>query len=868
MPPVILGPRCNRRVTCAASPSNDRSESAIAVNPTNPYNMIAAAKRFVNPMTYDFAIGVSYTFDAGLSWNEASLMLPAGASFSTDPAIAWDDLGNAYLVALPMRPPLPGEHCGFQPIDVCSIGISIYTSNTGGRTWSAPNTIHLSTRDDKQWAAGDTNPASPHHGNVYVVWDDGNQGKLCFARSLDHGASWVGVGAQLAGTPITGGLSIAEVNVASDGTVYIFGLGTHNGQNAIVLLKSTDGGQTFGGQPFVTTPAVVASPITQAPAQLPGGTFRAFLIPTGCCGSGNHILAAWEDYREGVARIYYARSNSSGNSWQSSDSGDPLLTGAVASALDQHDFHPQLIATPNGEIGCAFYEFGPKGGSATPLIDVVLAVSTDNGHTFPNRVTVTDAPWNPATDAPWAHGDPNVTFIGDYFGLDASRLGFFPLWTDTRTGVQELFVSRLAVNPTDVYIRDSSSDAGNVPSLGYHWEAPDLIIRRQTDGDTNFSTEELLLDGVTNHHVYGRVTNLGSNTARNVRLAVMLGNWPALGGLPGSEFRYPQDWYQDDQPPGMHQFLGESAAVDIPAGSGPQILGPIEWPAVPLPVPSDFHPCLLAEVRSDNDDSPGGSLICDIDADPDPCIYGSYFYNNNDVCQLNVKTTTTSAAKAASIEFPFLVGSIWSNSRFLEVVVEKERGLADVPMKLTMERVHGPEPRREVEHDGRESEEEQSLVDLVRMLEAQREAVLAGTAQPATATFTASEVVLLDGGRVVVRAETLEASEVIVPPGTVWRPRHPQGAQQHVHDVLHGAESADHGWTLTHHRASVGFPIAPGELRRMTLAFTVPENMEPEKPALVRIYQRNERHVITGGVFLKIERTAEPETEPKRQEHT
>jgi hypothetical protein len=111
---------------------------------------------------------------------------------------------------------------------------------------------------------------------------------------------------------------------------------------------------------------------------------------------------------------------------------------------------PQLISTPSGEIGCAFYELGPKSSisgsgiaNIRPLIDVIVAFSVNNGQSFSERVTVTDYPWDPAVDAPFSHGDPNVTFIGDYFGLDASRLGFFPLWTDTRTGIQEIFTARV-----------------------------------------------------------------------------------------------------------------------------------------------------------------------------------------------------------------------------------------------------------------------------------------------------------------------------------------------------------------------------------------------------------------------------------------
>ena len=100
----------------------------------------------------------------------------------------------------------------------------------------------------------------------------------------------------------------------------------------------------------------------------------------------------------------------------------------MAPSLSVHDFHPQLISTPTGEIGCAFYEFGPFGGGDFPsnLIDVKLAVSTDYGKNFSKQVSVTDRRWDPTIGAPFSHGNSNVTFIGEYFGLDASRLGFFP----------------------------------------------------------------------------------------------------------------------------------------------------------------------------------------------------------------------------------------------------------------------------------------------------------------------------------------------------------------------------------------------------------------------------------------------------------
>ena len=816
MPPVILQ-RCNRRVTCSTDPHNDRSESAVVANPLDPYNIVGASKKFTDPHTYQFSLAAYASFDGGQSWSESAplQLLNTGDADAqgviwtgdnwagvSDPTVTWDDIGNVYLIGLVF-----GVETMADPYHL--MGLASYKSVDGGRTWSTPTIVHVGVGDDKQWAAADTNPANPHHGNIYVVWD--GSGGLGFARSTDHGATWIGVGAQPSGTPINTEMFFGEVNVASDGTVYVFGGGSVGANSAIKFTKSIDGGQTF------SAPAVVASPITEVPSPLPGGKFRLETMPSGCCGAGNHIVCAWPDYREGVARIYYNRSNNGGNSWQGSASGDPLLTGAVASAANQHDFMPQIVSTPNGEIGCAFYEFGPDGGGEFPpsLINVILAVSTNNGVSFPNRVTVTDTPWDPTVDEVWAHGISTVTFIGDYFGLDASRLGFFPFWTDTRTGVQEIFTSRISVNPADVFIRDSSSDTGGVPSPGFHWEAPDLIVRWQPDGNVTFVDQGIQDPVMNDHYVYGKATNNGPNIAKNVTLAVAVGNWPQLAGLPGTEFRYPQDWYPGDwNSPGLQAnrlFIGESAPVDINSGQT-KLLGPIVWHMADIPS-HPWHPCLLAEVRGDNNDSAGGPNGCDIDADPDPCGYGSYFWGNNNACQRNLTYVPVPMAEVAFIEFPFLVGSVLGKTQFLQVIVEKGRELAEVPMTLRMEPV-------------------------------------CLTGGPGKPPCPPGELVFQGKCEVTVRAGNCDVGEIVTSPGTVWRASCPPTTPRK--ETCHGADKVGQEWRLLKPTAAVGFPVAKGELRRMTLAFTAPASLKPGSRPLIRIFQRDDRKVITGSVQLEL----------------
>ncbi|HLZ69933.1 MAG TPA: sialidase family protein [Dehalococcoidia bacterium] len=451
LPHWVFGPvGANVQVSHSATPLNARSESALAINPHNALALVGASKRFIDPTHYGFTLAAYYSTDSGQTWQESPplqlLTDPdpdktwAGVS---DPVVAWDDAGNVYLVALPF----PSENGPY-----FTLGIAVYRSSDGGMSWSAPNFIHphpapTSDADDKQAVAGDTTPASPYVGRVYAAWDTDH--RLSFARTTDHGATWRGVGAR----PVGEGLDTVvhdsfapEIAIAPDGTVHIIWIAG----DVIKRVSSTDGGESF------SAPSIVASgisPLTSPPlpqtdewTQLPGGHFRVVTFPVICAGLANELVVAWADYREGVSRVYYRRSANGGATWEGTAAGEPLLTGAVASPAGQHDFHPQLASMPDGAIGCAFYEFGAKGSppAGLPRIDVVLAATTGSGTPFSRRALVTDQPWDPTVDAPLSHGDPWVTFIGDYFGLAASNLGFFPFWTDTRTGIQEIFTARVA----------------------------------------------------------------------------------------------------------------------------------------------------------------------------------------------------------------------------------------------------------------------------------------------------------------------------------------------------------------------------------------------------------------------------------------
>jgi hypothetical protein len=114
----------NIQVTHDTSLDNARSESSLAINPNNSQQIVTGSKKFINYHTYDFTLATSFSTDGGLHWNDsAPLPLLRGWTGISDPAIAWDDSGNVFLVGLAFNNP-PGSTI---------IGIAVYKSTKGAR---------------------------------------------------------------------------------------------------------------------------------------------------------------------------------------------------------------------------------------------------------------------------------------------------------------------------------------------------------------------------------------------------------------------------------------------------------------------------------------------------------------------------------------------------------------------------------------------------------------------------------------------------------------------------------------------------------------------------------------------------------------
>lgn len=429
------------RATHYQNTNQDRSESSIVVNPTTSFNLVGASKLFTEPKKYKFTVATIYSTNGGATWNDSEpLNLLAGWEGLSDPALAVAPSGTVYLITEPLNFNYKSDP-DYDPTiaaDIVTTRMVCYRSDDGGATWNDPVVIDENQdsewRFDKPWAA-----VSPVDGTVYAAW--GYPG-VQFARSQDGGATWSGVGNQPIDTVI-GGEEGPEIDVDAQGNVHIF---SHNQQNHhISYLRLKSGAQSFDPEQYICQGMI------DLDSGIPGGgfrhfpnaTFRVVTLTSACC-SPTRIAVAWADYREDVSRIYYNTSPDGGDTW-SSVSGMPLLP-PVSSTKKFHDFHPQIVATGSGIIGCAFYRYY----EVESRIDVMFTASFDEGATFWLPVKLSTQPWDPAVNAPWSHQNPDTTFIGEYFGLDADADDFYALWTNTQDGVQELYFNYIATSKTDV----------------------------------------------------------------------------------------------------------------------------------------------------------------------------------------------------------------------------------------------------------------------------------------------------------------------------------------------------------------------------------------------------------------------------------
>lgn len=399
----------------------DFSEVMLAIDPTDPMHLLGTSKFFFDSAAYKHYTGVFETYDGGYTWDQ---LQPDGLEVYTktsDPVTTFDELGNSYFTLLTINP----------------LGLDMLKKTVGG-AWEAPVTVDRTTRADKQWIIGDQNPQgdSPYAGNVYMTWanvtiDNQENARITFSRSTDRNLTW--------SPPITLAIGFVEgpvPGVAPDGTVYVvYGRDYFYEpiSGTLEIVKSTDGGQTFG------SPTVAAN-VIGVPWNPPdpfghAHNIRIITLPALAISPLDGALyLTWADYRNGDADIYFTRSTDGGVQWTSPVR---LNDDTVGNGIDQ--FQPQISVAPNGRLAVMWFDrrlpcpdlpWIPVAhqGIVNGCIDTYMTHSFDGGQTWTPNQRVSAQSWDWTLNLPIAGEDG---FIGDYQGLASSNEYDFPFWNAT-----------------------------------------------------------------------------------------------------------------------------------------------------------------------------------------------------------------------------------------------------------------------------------------------------------------------------------------------------------------------------------------------------------------------------------------------------
>ncbi len=375
--------------------STKPEEVTIAINTVKPNELAAGAN-----IVYSYN-----SSDEGKTWVQDSMSSTLGVY--GDPCVIYDGLGNLYFAHL--SNPANGYF-----ID----RIVVQKSTDNGLTWDDGKGIGLNSpkNQDKEWLAVDLSN-DKYKNNLYVSWTEFDSynspnpmdsSRILFSRSVDHGESWsepVKVSDRSGDCLDSDSTDEGAVpTVGPNGEIYL----SWAGPNGIMFDKSTDGGQSFGKDIFVTNQ--------------PGGwdfnvpgIFRCNGLPITACDTSHsayrgNIYINWSDQRNGTSNtdVFIIKSTDGGKTW-----------GRVIKVNDdktdrQQFFTWMTIDQTTGYIYVVFYDRRNTTGTQT---DVYVARSKDGGDTFEN-FKVSETSFTPTSNI----------FFGDYTNIAAYDKKIYPIW--------------------------------------------------------------------------------------------------------------------------------------------------------------------------------------------------------------------------------------------------------------------------------------------------------------------------------------------------------------------------------------------------------------------------------------------------------
>jgi hypothetical protein len=476
---------CNFEATVEPQ-TRQANELSIAVNPTNPLNIIATGKDYTPDVAGDCVYdGLYATLDGGKTWTnqnvpgspwkrlqDPSEPLTEFSNFYcvTDPVVAFGPDGTAYWTVMPYQcDPVSGSKTGRDLVPGSGIGVPatpfgggggfndwfwtcsamyVLVSEDGGLTWPTVREVAFGPRleHDKQWMSAAPNgdvllcwdraPVAPSPGASPPVGPDntvgaGDPGVVCSVSS-DKGRSWSDF------AYMTTQAGLPWVDYGPDNRAWAALV-----DDASVLVMSSDDGLTWGD---VAEAGAFENPPPGGEYGWPvlqGSDFRTFTVPSiavdrSAGPHGGRVYVAWFTHAGGDGDVVLSYSDD-GTSWS-----EPRKVHDDDPTLKADQFMPAVSVGPDGTVDVSFYD--RRWDPGNHLFDMAYTYSLDGGQTFAPTIRVSER----SSDEQWSHHQNGMVFMGDYIDNDSSAGAAHLVWVDTRNQQADVFVAtvmRPGANP-------------------------------------------------------------------------------------------------------------------------------------------------------------------------------------------------------------------------------------------------------------------------------------------------------------------------------------------------------------------------------------------------------------------------------------
>jgi hypothetical protein len=409
------------RISTLANISNDGpadngdNEVDIAINPTNPANMIAGW----NDYGVGNSCGVGWTMDGGKTWRTDWLrgMTPAGGNptydfGAGDPSVGFLNDGTAIFTCNAWSNKKP-------------TAIFITTSKNGGQMWAAPQKVA-----DAVTKAGNldhpmmTIDRYKNRALIgYTAWS-GFQANSYAVVSDSSGTSWSGP-YRIAADYKSNAPDVFDVSLAGapDGTVYATaGIWQHVqewSEQAVVVSQLRPGETAF-------TRSVKVRDLVPAPITLPNESWRTSMQASIGVDSRGTIYELTGDYVTGYLHMYLAKSTDHGISF-------PIQLQLTSGVRDQ--IMPWMAVTAGGRVDTVFYDYD----ETTGLMDAVYGQVPAGGSGMSQTIVQSGIDG----DAQPPRGPGRSPFMGDYLGIDSLPNLVAIAWTGVGPVSQDVFAATL-----------------------------------------------------------------------------------------------------------------------------------------------------------------------------------------------------------------------------------------------------------------------------------------------------------------------------------------------------------------------------------------------------------------------------------------